>query len=371
VLDAFRTILARHLFSPMQGITAGEFLRILVRHHFDIDPHYWPRAMLVMLASLENSAIARFEEWRYGRQIEAMEVGPPLFILGHFRSGTTHLHNLLALDPQFTYPTVLQVVYPRTFLTAGAMLAPFMSLLMARRRPQDEMTVGPQFPAEDEFALCVETTLSPYVAWVFPRYSACYEKYLTFHEAPAEELARWKAAYIRFLKKLTLLTPRPLLMKSPPHTARIRILLEMFPQARFIHIHRHPYAVFASTRHLQQAGPPTWQLQWPAQDDLDDRILRTYTEMHDAYFADRHLIPNGQFCEVSFEDLEREPIRVIEGIYAELGLPGFGSMPVLIDRYLQSIVGYRKNRYAELPVPLRKRIASEWRRSFVAWGYQS
>ena len=328
MLDYLRIFLARYLFTLLQGVTAEDWRRLLVRHRFAVDPRYWPRAMLVTLTSLENSALARLEEWRYGRRIDAVQVRPPLFILGHYRSGTTHLHNLLSLDPQFAYPTLLQTIYPHTFLTARAMLAPFMTALMGRRRPPDNMEVAPGSPAEDEFALCAATSLSPYMGWVFPRGPAIYEKYLTFREASEEERTRWKAALTRFLKKLTLAADRPLLLKSPPRTARIRLLLELFPEGRFIHSHRHPYAVFVSTRHLWRTGPPSWQFQQPGEDDVDSQVINTYKVMYDAYFEERGLIPPGQFCEVSYEELEREPIKVVGSIYDALKLPGFASMRI-------------------------------------------
>ena len=369
MLDHLRVFLARRLLSPLQGATAGDWWRLFVRHRFAIDPRYWPRAMLLTLAGLSNSAFARLEEWKYGRRIDAAEVRPPLFILGHYRSGTTHLHNLLSLDPRFAYPTLLQALYPHTFLTSGAMLAPLMAALLTRRRPQDNMTQAAGSPAEDEFALCVATALSPYMAWVFPRSPVTYEKYLTFREAPAEDLARWKAALVWFLKKVTLVADRPLLLKSPPHTARVRLLLGLFPRARFVHVHRHPYAVFVSTRHLWRAGPATYQLQRPGAEDIDGRIISTYTVMYEAYFEDQGLIPPGQFCEVRYEELEGEPVRVVGAIYDALGLADFVPVQEPLEGYLRSIGGYRKNEYPELPEALRQRVAREWRRSFEEWGY--
>lgn len=39
-------------------------------------------------------------------QISKQSLHPePIFILGAYRSGTTHLHNLLAQDPAFAYVT--------------------------------------------------------------------------------------------------------------------------------------------------------------------------------------------------------------------------------------------------------------------------
>jgi hypothetical protein len=369
VLGNLRVFLSRHLFSLLQGATFGDWWRLLGRHRFAIDAPYWPRAMYLTAASLANSPPAWLEERTYGRRIEAVQLRPPLFILGHYRSGTTHLHNLLSLDPQFGYPTLLQAIYPHTFLSAGAMLAPLMTLLMTRRRPQDNMTQGVGSPAEDEFALCAATSLSPYMGWVFPRSAPEYDRYLTFRGASVEERARWKAALVRFLKKVALVADRPLLLKSPPHTARVRLLLELFPGARFVHIHRHPHTVFQSTKHLWRAGPPAWQLQRPDGRDTDARIIATYKAMYDAFFAERDLIPDGQFCEVGFEDIEREPVRQVEAIYQALGLPGFESVRSSLEAYLRSIAGYRKNEYDELPAPLRRHLAREWRQGFEEWGY--
>ena len=35
-------------------------------------------------------------------------------------------------------------------------------------------------------------------------------------------------------------SPKRIVLKSPAHTARVRVLLELFPKARFVHIIRDP-----------------------------------------------------------------------------------------------------------------------------------
>jgi hypothetical protein len=104
--------------------------------------------------------------------------------------------------------------------------------------------------------------------------------------------------------------------------------------------------------------------------DSDDRIISVYTEMYDAYFEQRGLVPEGRHCEVGFEALERDPVGVVGSIYESLGLAGFEDIRPRLEVYLGSIAGYRKNRLDDLSGPLRLRIAHEWGRSFDEWGYE-
>ena len=232
------------------------------------------------------------------------------------------------------------------------------------------MALGAGVPGEDEFALCAMTGLSPYLGWCFPGDGDRYDRYLTFRDVCEDEVARWRQALTTLLKKLTLRHGRPLVLKSPPHTARIRLLLGLFPDARFVHIRRDPYVVFRSTGHLIRVVQPLYHLRDGPIQDSDGRILSVYTAMYDAYFDERGLIPGGRLCEVSYEALVRDPSAVIGSIYDSLGLSGFGELRPRLETYLGSIAGYRGNRHDELPEPLRRRIADEWGRSFDEWGYE-
>jgi hypothetical protein len=370
MLEKFKDFIARHVFHPLQGMTLGDWWSLLRRHRFAIDLRHLPRGLVQTSMSASNSVNARIEGWRFGRRIEATRVQAPLFILGHYRSGTTHLHNLLALDPQFAAPTFFQVLNPHTFLSTERWIVPVADRLVVRQRFQDEVALSLGVASEDEVALCAMTGLSPYLGWCFPEDGADYDRYLTFRRAQASEVARWEHALTLFLKKLTLRYGRPLVLKSPPHTARIRLLLKLFPDARFVHIRRDPYAVFRSTKHLIRAAQPLYHLREAPTQDGEDRILSVYTEMYDAFFEERGLIPEGRLCEVGFEDLERDPIAVIGSVYESLNLTGFEDLRPRLETYLGSISAYRKNRYDELPEPLRTRIAHEWGRSFDEWRYE-
>jgi omega-hydroxy-beta-dihydromenaquinone-9 sulfotransferase len=368
--DKLKDFIARQVFHPLQGMNLGDWWALLRRHRLAVDLKHLPRALVQTGISTSNSVNARIERWRFGRQIEAAQVRAPLFILGHYRSGTTHLHNLLALDPQFAAPNLFQVLNPHTFLTTERWTAPVANSLIGRRRYQDEMAQGVGMPSEDEFATCTMTGLSPCMGWCFPGDGADYGRYLTFRNAQESEVGRWKHALITFLKKLTVRFGRPLVIKSPPHTARIRLLLGLFPDARFVHIHRNPHTVFRSTRHTIRALQPLFQLRDGPVQDGDDRIISVYSEMYDAYFEERGLVPEGRLCDVGYEELEQDPTGVIGSIYEALGLTGFDELRPRLESYLASIADYRKNQLNGLPEPLRHRISHEWGRSFNEWGYE-
>jgi hypothetical protein len=364
----FRLFLFKWVLSFLSGITFGDWLKLLCQNSFAVEPPYWPRAALITLGSLSNSLSRWHEQRLHGAAIAAQQVRPPLFILGHWRTGTTHLHNLLAVDRQFAFPNNYQVCYPHTFLTTEAMNA-HMGFLFPEHRLQDNVRLALDEPQEDEFALCVSTGLSPYTGWVFTHRQAFYDRYLTFRGVPEDEVARWKAAFVVFLKKLTLRYGRPLLLKSPPHTCRIKLLLEMFPNARFVHIHRNPYTVFQSTRRVFETVLPATRLQWSEDRQRDARILRTYRVMYDAFLEEKKQIPTGRFHEVRFEQLESDPMGQLRELYEGLGLPGFNTVEPALRRYVESLADYRKNEYPDLPTDLRKRIAEAWERYFAEWNY--
>jgi len=356
----------------LRGIAAEDWWRLLRTHRKAVHPGYHHRAAFVTAASLMNTLFRRREEQHYESDVANVRIRqPPVFILGHWRSGTTHLHNLLSQDDeQFTYPNLYQTIHAHTFLSTEEFVTRRFAALAPRRRPQDNMALGFHTPQEDEFALAVTSLCSPYLGmFSFPRHEAHYARYLTFQGVPAVEIERWKTAFVWFLKKLTLKQDRALLLKSPPHTARIRLLLDLFPDARFVHIHRDPYTVFQSTRHLFDTLARHFYMQHPEVERIDDQIIGRYRLLYDAFFEEKSRIPSGHLLELSFEELERDPIGQVRTVYERLGLDGFERLEPKLRRYMDSVSDYRKNRFPELSPTTRSTIAKAWQRSFHQWRY--
>lgn len=369
-MERLRSLLSRWLFSPLQGATLGNWWRALRDNGFRVAPAYWPRAALTTLTAAHNSLQARRERRRHGEAWEGLELQPPVFVLGHYRSGTTHLHNLLAKDPRFGFPNNYQANFPATFLVTEGTGARIGSLFTMRKRPHDNVRLDLRVPTEDELATCADTLLSTHMGWHFPRRERHYRRYLTFREADEEERRRWRRSLRRFAAKLALKQGNSrLVLKSPCHTARVALILEAFPDAAFVHVHRNPYDVYRSTLNMELEVEPLFQYQEPDHEGLEERILWRYRTMYEAYLEDRSAIPDGRLVEIAYGELDERPMAVLERVYGALGLPDFEVARPHVSRYLESIADYRKNLYPELEPDAGARIAREWELAFEEWGY--
>ena len=119
----------------LSGIRLGDWLRLLREHGREMDLSRVPRICAITLQSLKNSTDGFIERRRFGAAVEKVVIQPPLFVLGHWRSGTTLLHELLCKDDRFAYPTSYQTSFPHIFLTSEAidsrLMKPFMPLAPA------------------------------------------------------------------------------------------------------------------------------------------------------------------------------------------------------------------------------------------------
>lgn len=357
--------------NSLTGIPSDRWWQLLKENHFAVDPAYYHRFAFLTALSYLNSAYRRKEDRLYGTAVENTEVTEaPVFILGHYRNGTTHLHNLLAVDAeQFAYPNTYQSANAYTFLSSEKTHAKILAPLLDKTRPMDNMALGLHLPQEDEYALSLASFCSPFLAYSFPRHYERYVRYITFDDVPEKEIERWQAALLWFVKKLTLKYGRRLVLKSPPHTGRVRLIQQVFPDALFIHIHRDPYVAFQSTRYMYGIVPWLMCLHSAENVYTDERIIDQYATMYDSYFRDIATVPSDQRHEVQFEALEQDPIGEMRLIYEKFGFRGFDVVKPRLQRYVDSIADYKKNTYPEIPAPLREKLAARWQRCFKAWDY--
>lgn len=244
----------------LSGITTPALFKILWRHRSAIEwGTYWHRILFLLGISIPNTVLGYIEDWLFRDKIESQQLHPePIFVLGHPRTGTTLLQNLLCEDPHFAYVDTFQAGFPSAFL----LLRRFkwaLAWLIDSTRPMDNMPLSLGTPAEDEIAVNMLTGgISPYMCVVFMTRYRDSLPYATFEGCPKGEREAWESALVYFLKKVTLAAgggpnnPKPLIIKSPVHIGRLPILRALFPRAKFAFVHRHPRAVFSSSAILAQ-----------------------------------------------------------------------------------------------------------------------
>lgn len=351
------------------GIIISGWLRLLVRNRFLIVPRRIPMAVIITGIAVMNSFLGAVQALFLGRKIARTEIKDhPIFIIGHWRSGTTLLHELMVADERHTYPDTYACFCPNHFLLSRYFIRPLLTVLMPARRPMDNMPVGWDRPQEDEFALCNMGLPSPYLTQAFPNRPPQDREYLDLQGVPADALARWKRAFVWFLKCITLTAPKRIVLKSPPHTCRIPVLLELFPKARFIHIYRDPYAVFPSTLHLWKRHYRDQGLQTPKYEGLEEQVFDTFNHMYELFERDRGLIAPGRLSEVSYEALVADPVGQMRRIYEELELDEFDKVLPALQQYVAGQADYKTNRYAMSP-ETRAEITRRWRSFIQKYGY--
>jgi len=335
---------------------------------------YVPRVLFVSLTTLLTSPLRLWERVRYGRRVRSTVIHPaPVFIIGHWRSGTTHLHNLMCQDENLGYLSTFQAMAPGFCLVGGTTIKRFLAKQAKSRYPTrliDNIPLAFDGPQEDEFALA---NLSPHSfihAFSFPRQAQdFFERCVLFDGLSQRARSQWIDTYLALLRKATLASEgKRLVVKNCAHTARIQTLLEFFPNAKFIHIHRNPYEVFLSTLHMHRTVLPRSQLQEIEPSQVETCILQFYDQLMRRFLADRSLISAGNLVEIRFEDLETSPLAQLCRVYDGLGLPGFAAAESRFRLYLDSVAGYRKNAY-EMDGNVIAKVNRHWQFAFDQWGY--
>lgn len=346
----------------------------LLRSSRGIDGAYVPRMVFVSLTTLLTSPLRLWERVRYGRRIRSTAIHPsPIFIIGHWRSGTTHLHNLMCQDKNLGYLSTFQAMAPGFCLVGERAIKQFLAKQAKSRYPTrliDNIPLSFDAPQEDEFALANMSPRSFLHAFTFPQQAQdFFGRYVLFDDPSEAALSQWIDTYVTLLRKATLSNGgKRLVVKNCAHTARIKTLLDLFPDAKFIHIHRNPYHVFLSTLHMHRTVLPRSQLQEIEPDQVETHVLRFYDQLMRRFLTDRSLIPTGNLVEIRFEDLEESPLAQLRYVYDGLGLPGFAAAEAGFRSYIDSVADYRKNAY-ELDGSVIAKVNQHWQLAFDQWGY--
>ena len=272
---------------------------------------------------------------------------------------------------QFGYNTTYQTVFPHMMLFGQPVFKKMAAMAIPKKRPTDNMELKADQPQEEEFALVNMSPYTFYNFWFYPHYTQEYsKKYLLFEDATRDEIEKFKKTFERLIK-ISLWNTRGerFLSKNPPHTGRIKTLLEMFPDAKFIYLIRNPYTVFESTRNFFTNTIQPLKLQDISEKEIVDNIIKVYTDLYFRYQEDKKLIPEGNLIEIKFEDFEQNSLEMTQKIYDTLSLPGFEKACPQIETYINGKKGYKKNKYNYDPETVHI-VEKNWDFALKDWGYK-
>ncbi len=328
--------------------------------------YYLTKGVCRLLSLLKPLQDKRYNRLLAGKPLE----NDPVFILGHWRSGTTFVHNVFSCDKHFGYNTTYQTVFPHLMMWGQPFFKKSMSWLMPDKRPTDNMELAVDLPQEEEFALSNMMAYTYYNFWFLPKYMQEYcDKYLLFEDITDEELKVFEEVFVKLIKiSLWNTGGSQFLSKNPPHTGRVKELVKMFPNAKFIYLMRNPYTVFESTRSFFTNTIKPLKLENISGEELERNILSVYAKLYHKYESDKKFVPEGNLIEVKFEDFEADAMAKTKEIYDTLSIPGYEDAKESIEKYLGKKKGYKKNKYKYDDRTVRL-VESHWDFALKDWGY--
>ncbi|MDX9905650.1 MAG: sulfotransferase [Bacteroidales bacterium] len=329
----------------LTGIRIGPLMRLLRDNGFTPSPKNIGRLIFVFQNGLWSSILARREKKLHGRNISQWPVpDDPLIIVGHWRTGSTFLHQLLSCDDRFISPTLYQCSFPESFINGERFYRPVMGA-MVRKRPIDNMDMGFDDAQEDEFAWVKLVPGSPFLKFVFPDGQGYFVNAADDFIPPPPVRRIWKEQMQQFGAKICRDTGKRLLLKNPFHSLRIPFIREVFPNAKFIHLHRHPYEVVASSLSLWKVVARDNQLKgkpvFPGTEAVAEGLKKFYSVIE----RDLAGLPENNYFEISYESLVKDPILELNRLYVRLGMDFSDAARQNMAARLQKVSNFRKNTY--------------------------
>ena len=273
----------------------------------------------------------------YERKIRKFPLDKIIFVIGHWRSGTTHLQHLLSLDENHTTSSVYQFLFADNFILTEKWLKPplnFLCRIFKIPYSFQRMPLDLNLPGELESAMCGFCSMHSY-AWghIFPKNCMYWmNKYL--FDPKKNDLENWLDDYEFLIKKFSYASgEKIMIVKSPGDTARILALSQRFPNSKFIHISRNKKEVITSTSYFWEVIQKEISFQKINQEEINQIIDSTYEDLIKKFNDQKHKAHN-RVIEIEFEKLIKNPIEEISKIYSiyDLGTPDIHNIERLIEK---------------------------------------
>ncbi len=347
---------------PLMGVTFPRWCQILWENKLRISFPFLPKVLFICIVSILNIPFHVLEYLLYTRRIKKEVVKAPIFIIGHPRSGTTHLHYLMSKDESKAFCTLYQGLLPHSFLVGGKILRKMMAKSIPKTRPQDEVKIGIDSPKEEEFAIATMSGVSYLMTFYFPRFAMKHFKESVLFEDERKK-NRWKKSFQYFIQKLSYVNQgKQLILKSPANTGRVKEILEVFPDAKFVHISRNPIEVYQSTVKLYEKVVEETSFQKVNEEELEVFIIEAYRLLFQKYENDKELIPKGNLVHISYEELLTKGLLELKKVYDDLCLSGYESNLANFEEEFIQTKDYKRNRYSPLSKDKLQELEQKWGR---------
>lgn len=328
------------------------WIRMLAHHR--VHPIYWVRLLGIGFTSLVGTIWSLPERVGFWIGWSLFKKNPEQFdhpagvlvIVGYYRSGTTHAHNLISCSSEIITPRWYQALLGQGFwmswMATRLLLVPFLG----SSRPQDGVGFGPMWPAEDDFALAGWGRCSTLPGrLIFPRSRDHWDRWNDLNECCEAERTRWRRTIAGFAWKVTRRDPSKMLVfKTPSHGAHIAELKAVFGEhVRFLHVSRDPMKVIESNIRMHDALSPHL-----LEDPIDTTTLRSqivdeYLQIERMTIEQSQSLDEGKIVFVSHENLLADPIGQLRGAFETLGLELSGSHTDAILEYLNELGPYERS----------------------------
>ncbi len=359
----------KYIRHPLFGISLKNWIRSIT-YNKGIEKEFYLKAIFVSISIVFFIPARILFKLINNKKIKNTKIEKsPIFIIGHWRSGTTYLHELMCMDPKLSYISLWHTLLPDSFL----ILEPskrFVSNFLPETRPMDSIKVKVDGPYEEEAGLSTLLPWSYFHCFIFPKNAKKqFKNSVLFKGLSEKEINEWKKTYLWLIKAVTYANNnKRLIIKSPSNTARIKTLLEIFPNAGFIHIIRNPYEVYASTKKMRKKVLNQYALQKTTEEEIKKQVLENYIDLMNEYFKHKNLIPKNRLIEVRYEELVSNPIEILEKIYEKIGLNGFEKAKPYFEKYLKENKDYKKNKYIFDEKTINE-VKKNWDFSIKKWKY--
>jgi omega-hydroxy-beta-dihydromenaquinone-9 sulfotransferase len=299
-------------------------------------------------------AIGRMLDHIFFADFKKQEIKEPIFIVGTPRSGTSYTQSLLCLDKeQFAYLNLYQTIFPAVFFQRVYDLAVWIDGHSGRIFSRTISWVERKFlgawddrhymalnhPEEDE-ALFLFCLMSESIFMLFPYINELWE--VAFPDTLPEKQRRKLMRYYKSCIQRHLYATgqnKIFLSKSTSFAGRIDSMLEFFPDARVIHLVRHPYQTIPSHISLFHQS---WRLHSPeiAKDSPEcEAYAMVAVQWYLNMLEKQHEFESSRYIRIAYPELAADPEATIEKIYKYFDLP-------MSDKYkarLQAFIEHSRN----------------------------